>query len=311
MPGISAPVAAIAMAALTVHPVAVAPAVPAPAPPEACVQEPGPADAGRLLDIVRDLFGALSGRPVCPEERRGREAVPAPGDDPPPGRPGVAGGVARLPGDLLDLQDWYLTLPTGTDGDPEDVRQPELSTYSCEYFRLNEDGDGVVFRANAGGVTTKNSRYPRSELREMAGRERAAWSNTSGTHTLEVRQAITEVPPAKPEVVAAQIHGGADDVLQIRLEGRTLAVHYGDGAKRVVLDPDYRLATPYDLRIVAADRRIVVFYNGERKAEIAERGYGWYWKVGAYTQSNRESGDAADAVGEVVVYALDIDHADV
>ena len=265
-----------------------------------------------MLDIIHDLVGVPStGRPICPDERRGREAVPAPGEAPPPGRPGAGGGVARLPGDLLDLQDWYLTLPTGSDGDPEgDVWQPELSTYSCEYFRLNEDGDGVVFRANAGGVTTRNSRYPRSELREMTGGERAAWSNTRGTHTLEVRQAITEVPPAKPEVVAAQIHGGGDDVLQIRLEGRTLAVQYADGAKRVVLDPDYRLATPYDLRIVAADRRIVVFYNGEQKAEIAESGSDWYWKVGAYTQSNRERGDAADAVGEVVVYALDIDHAD-
>jgi hypothetical protein len=62
------------------------------------------------------------------------------------------------------------------------------------------------------------------------------------------------------------------------------------------------------LRIVAADSRITVFYNGVQKAEIDEGGSGWEWKVGAYTQSTPEKGDAADAVGEVVVYSLKIDH---
>lgn len=220
------------------------------------------------------------------------------------------GAAAGSPGELLDLQDWYLTLPTGSEGEPEDVQQPDLQTYSSEYFRMNDDGDGVVFRANAGGVTTENSEYPRSELREMTGGEHAAWSNTTGTHTLEVREAITEVPPAKPEVVAAQIHGGDDDVLQIRLEGSTLAAQYADGQEQTVLDPGYQLGTPYDLRIVAAEGRITVFYDGQRKAEIEASGSGWYWKVGAYTQSNPDQGDDADAAGEVVLYSLQIEHTD-
>ena len=55
---------------------------------------------------------------------------------------------------------------------------------------------------------------------------------------------------------------------------------------------------------------ILVFYNGEQKAEIDESGSGWYWKVGGYTQSNPEKGDTADVVGEVVVYSLKIDHAE-
>jgi hypothetical protein len=108
--------------------------------------------------------------------------------------------------------------------------------------------------------------------------------------------------------VAAQIHDGDDDVLQIRLEGSTLSVQYADGDEQVVLDPDYRLGTPYDLRIVAANGRIAVFYDGEQKADIDESGSGWYWKVGAYTQSNTEKGDPPDAVGEVVVYSLRIEH---
>jgi hypothetical protein len=167
-----------------------------------------------------------------------------------------------------------------------------------------------VFRAPAGGVTTKNSKYPRSELREMNGEEKAAWSNTEGVHTLSSRQAITKVPPVKPEVSATQIHDGGDDVLQIRLEGSTLVAQYADGAEQVVIDPDYQLGTPYDLRIVAANGRIIVFYDGEQRADIERSGGSWYWKVGAYTQSNPERGDDPDAVGEVVVYSLKIEHTD-
>jgi hypothetical protein len=217
-------------------------------------------------------------------------------------------GAADKPGDLLDLENWFLTLPIGPAGDPDSIDQPELLDYRSEWFDLTPDGTGVVFRAPAGGVTTKNSKYPRSELREMNGEEKAAWSNTEGTHTLETRQAITEVPRAKPEVVSAQIHDGGDDVLQIRLEGPTLVAQYDDGREQIVIDPVYRLGTPYDLRVVAADGRITVFYNGQRRAEIERSGSSWYWKIGAYTQSNPERGEDADSAGVVVVYSLSIEH---
>jgi hypothetical protein len=220
-----------------------------------------------------------------------------------------ADGKAGVPGDLLSLENWYLTLPVGPAGDPESIDQPELLTYSGEHFELTPEGDGVVFRAHAGGVTTENSSYARSELREMAGGdEKAAWSNTSGTHTLETREAITKTPTAKPEVVAAQIHDGGDDVMQIRLEGQTLVAQYADGDEQIVIDPAYELGTPYDLRIVAANGGITVFYNGKQAAEIPRSGTSWYWKIGAYTQSNPEKGDPPDAVGEVVVYSLAVEH---
>ena len=83
------------------------------------------------------------------------------------GRPaarGAPGRPARFPGDLLDLRNWYLTLPSGDKGHPDTVEQPDLGTYSSSWFGLDDAGDGVVFTANAGGVT-ENSTYPRSELR--------------------------------------------------------------------------------------------------------------------------------------------------
>ncbi len=276
MSDLTVPMAVAAIAVLTFHP------VPAPAPADPCA--------------LVQMAAAGTGPAWC--------VPPALPEIEPPNTQ----GVAQKPGDLIDLDNWFLTLPIGPEGDPDSIDQPELLDYRSEWFDLTPDAAGVVFRAPAGGVTTKNSKYPRSELREMNGEEKAAWSNTEGTHTLETRQAITELPRTKPEVVSAQIHDGGDDVLQIRLERSTLVAQYADGKEQIVIDPDYQLGTPFDLRVVAADGRITVFYDGEQRAEIERSGSSWYWKIGAYTQSNLERGDDTEAAGVVVVYSLSIEH---
>src|SRR4051812_29507133 len=91
-------------------------------------------------------------------------------------------------------------------------------------------------------------------------------------------------------------------------EGKTLMVRYNDGGSRAILDTDYQLGTPFDTKIVAANGKVDVLYNGQKKAELPLSGSGWYWKVGAYVQSNPDKGDKPDAVGEVVVYSLQVDH---
>ena len=222
--------------------------------------------------------------------------------------PAPAPSQNRLPSDVLELDNWYLTLPTGAKGKPDTVEQPALDRYSSRHFRLNQAGNGVVFSTPAGGTTTKNSSYPRSELREMRGADKAAWSNTSGTHTLTARQAVTALPPRKPEIVTAQIHDSSDDVMQVRLEGKRLMVQYDDGDREIVMDPNYKLGTPFDVKIVAADRRVQVYYNGTRKAVINRSGSSWYFKSGSYLQTNTGKGDKATAVGEVVIYSLEVTH---
>ena len=214
-----------------------------------------------------------------------------------------------MPGQLLDLTNWKLTLPTGQEGKPEEIVEPELSSFTNDFFRLNGGRDGVVFTANAGGVTTSGSSYPRSELREMNGQEKASWSNTAGTHILRVREAVTRLPAVKPHVVAAQIHDAEDDVIEVRLEGEHLVVEYDDGDDGATLDPAYALGTPYDLEIAAADGHIRVSYNGTQKADIVKSGAGWYFKAGSYVQSNLSRGDAPDAQGQVVIYTLHVQHA--
>jgi hypothetical protein len=225
--------------------------------------------------------------------------------------------LPTVPASILDLNDWKLTLPVGKKGRPSEIRQPDLATFhDGRFFDLDPSRSGVIFRANAGGVTTENSGYPRSELREMAASTEAAWSSRRGTHILTTTQAITATPRRKPHVVAAQIHDANDDVMAIRLEGSRLFVD-ANGRLAGVLDPQYVLGAKYTVEVSASAAGIRVTYDGPPQAAgapprvvtLQQTGRAWYFKVGCYTQSNTSTGDDAEAYGEVIVYSLAVRHA--
>jgi hypothetical protein len=226
----------------------------------------------------------------------------------------TGGPPASLPSEVLELSNWKLTLPiTGRGDAPREVLQPELATFAIDpWFMVDAGGDAVVFRANAGGATTENSGYPRSELREMAfdGAEEAAWATSEGTHTMTIVQSITAVPEAKPHVVAGQIHDSEDDVVMIRLEGERLFVEGGGGDELGELEPAYALGTVFTLVLAAHDGVIDIYYDDlDTPAVSIERDVdGCYFKAGAYTQSNEEQGDEPDAYGEVVIRELVVVH---
>lgn len=140
------------------------------------------------------------------------------------------------------------------------------------------------------------------------GRSLAAWStDDDATHTLVLRVAITRAPPVKPHVVCAQIHDAEDDLMMVRLEGKKLFVER-NSLKEVPLDANYELGTPLDLKIEAGQGEVNVYYNGARKLNWQVSRRGCYFKAGCYTQSNPDKGDAADSLGEVVIYQLDVMH---
>lgn len=219
--------------------------------------------------------------------------------------------VAETPADALDLSRWRLTLPIESRKrrTPREIRQPELTSFSHpEYFHITDQG-GVVFRAHCGGVPTKGSSFPRSELREMAPDRvsRADWSTDDRTiHTMTMRVAITSTPRKKQHVVCAQIHDADDDLMMVRLEGEKLFVERNDVGE-VMMDRHYQLGTKFDLRIEAGDGHVRVSYNGEEQMDWAVSRDGCYFKAGCYTQSNFEKGDDADSYGEVVISMLQLD----
>jgi hypothetical protein len=225
--------------------------------------------------------------------------------------------IPVLPSNVLDLTNWKLQLPVG-DGGAEEIMQPELATFTLPpYFVRVADGGGVLFEANCGGVTTAGSLYPRSELREMtdAGLVEAAWSLTTGTHTMVVTEAITHLPVARPEVVAAQIHDDLSPgvILELRLTTTELFIQGPNGVFEGLLDDNYQLGTLYTVKFVVSGGQVQVYYNDLTTAKVTftpppPTDAGTYFKAGCYTQSNVDAGDLPTAYGQVLVTALEVMH---
>ena len=218
----------------------------------------------------------------------------------------------KVPSEVLDLSYWKITMPYTDEknGKAKEIKHPEfLSFEKVDNFFVNQSADGVVFRAHCTNATTKSSKYPRCELREMksGGKEKASWSTSEGSHTLTLTQAITAVPPVKKHVVCAQIHDADDDLMMVRLEGKKLFVERNKIAD-VPLDNNYKLGTKFKIKIQAADKQVKVWYNGDLKMDWKVSAKGCYFKAGCYTQSNPSKGDKPESYGEVLIYDLKVDH---
>lgn len=221
------------------------------------------------------------------------------------------------PAQVLNLTNWKMTLPIGSDEKPTEVKQPVLATYKLNpWFVVTEDGKAVRFRAPVSSVTTTGSNYPRSELREMTnnGMEKASWDTLTGTHTMTIDQAITAVPQTKKHVVAGQIHDADDDIIVIRLEYPTLYVNV-DGDNVVTLDKNYTLGKRFTVKFVVHNNKTDIYYNdSSTPIYTLNKAYtGAYFKAGAYTQSNcsREANASLctdQNYGEVIIYDVTVNH---
>lgn len=219
----------------------------------------------------------------------------------------------KIPADILDLSCWKITMPFSSEkkkGKALEIKHPDFLKYKApNNFFVNSEKDGVVFRAHCTSATTKSSKYPRCELREMKpdGKTKASWTTSVGKHTMIIDQAITAVPPVKSHVVCAQIHDAKDDLMMVRLEGKKLFVErnkIGD----VMLDANYKLGTKFQIKIEAENGKVKVWYNKELKMDWQVSAEGCYFKAGCYTQSNPSKGDKPESFGEVVIYKLEVRH---
>lgn len=227
--------------------------------------------------------------------------------------PAPAAPRARYPAELLGGS-WYLTLPTGKQGDPDTVRQPQLAKYMSKYFDLTPAGDGAVFRAWHGGVTTSGSPNPRSELRECTagGSSLAKWSAAKGTHTLTVEGQVNRLTKVRPHVVLWQVHGDDDDVCVFRLEGSKLWITNGDDNHGHLVTDQLLLGQRYELKGQFANGTARFWFNGSSvDYQVRSSDSGCYFKAGCYLQSNPKSapGESTSEYAEVVVYRAVVTHA--
>jgi hypothetical protein len=204
-----------------------------------------------------------------------------------------------------------------------------LLTYSDTSFALNAARDGVVFTAGVGGATTENSKYARSELRELsASGSLAAWSARSGTHTMTVTGSVDHLPVNKPQVSAAQIHGSSDIPLIVMATGTCdepcnhdsltrsippghvqLMTKENNDDSRQVLDPDYVLGSTYTLTIEVRGGVATLSYANHASGVSSTRSFtltskqSLYFKAGCYTLSNLKT-DAASEYGRTTIKAI-------
>lgn len=213
------------------------------------------------------------------------------------------------PARILTLGRWKLTLPVGVNGRPTEILGPRLQSYTSAYFAVSQACNAVDFRAPVDGVTTVDSQNPRSELRQMSSRgDLAAWSSTSGRHTMVLTEAFTRVPDGNPQVVGGQIHDADEDISVFRLEGTNLYVTNGDDSHYQLVTSSYTLGTPFEAKYVVGGGVIRAYVDNHLVATINKAFDGAYFKAGAYTQAN--CGDASPCsrynYGEVQIYALKV-----
>lgn len=222
---------------------------------------------------------------------------------------------------MFDLSTWNLTLPEGRPA--RTISTPALQRdYQSPYF--HRSADGVEFWVPVNGSHTRNSEFPRTELRETrSDGSPYTWRYPNVDSLLRATLHVDAVPSMR-RMVIGQIHSdgaGSGDaapllklVYQLRLDqGRVLAQireRPGDATAitYTVLDGiplgrsfDYRIGVSRTgvLSIEVNDQRLV------RQLDPRWARQGLYFKAGLYLQDNR--GPASEG-GRATFSALSIMH---
>jgi hypothetical protein len=227
------------------------------------------------------------------------------------------------PGGNFELSRWELQEPVGTPGRPTLVKPPALvgpNGYHDEYFFTDDSDGAMTFWDPESGVTTPNSSYPRSELREMnADGSQANWP-VAGTHRLAATLAVIAVPD---HVCVGQIHVGALIQPGLAASTKPLVELYVYATGRIALgienDPSGGQTAhnvgwvpvgkrfSYALQLTG-DGTIALTLDGATTTFTmppAFAGYGLYFKAGDYDQT---AGRDPTVGAKVKFYALSVSH---
>ncbi len=240
----------------------------------------------------------------------------------------VTNGTPPSGGFDFDLSNWKLTLPVDEDGDTDGtaIEIKLLEGYENDAFFYYADDGALVFKTSVDGATTKGSKYPRTELREMIDGERAAWTLDEGgtmTATLQVDAMPTKFDGASGRMVIGQIHGEDDELVRLYYEGGTVYFkndQAGPDDKELRFElrndsgetADIALNETFSYLIEARDNtlRVEVYADGETYSSVTPINSVWdsdtfYFKAGAYLNTNESQGTG---YGQASFYGLDFSH---
>lgn len=213
----------------------------------------------------------------------------------------------------IDLTHWKLTLPiSSADSDTNPLEFPAdriaVDHSYRKYIQLASDG-ALVFWCPVNGVTTKNAKYPRCELRELVDPhdDNVCWS-APGTHILDATCRMIEVPSSQ-KVIIGQIHGHsgkAQPLIKLQyFKGRIEALvkeHASRDKETKLTFPQVGLEKDFDYQIRLQDGVLNVTVNNQTQSvNVFANDSQWsdqtlYFKAGAYVQDNEGSATEAAKV---------------
>jgi hypothetical protein len=225
---------------------------------------------------------------------------------------------AVSPGGNFDLSIWQLQLPIGSPGAPTTIQPSQLEGprgyTNPAYFWTDKNDGSMTFWAPEKGVTTPNSNYARSELREMKPGGGAADWTLAGDHTLGAELRVVSVTK---NVCVGQVHlgsGGSSTKPLLELYYRSNGdIYLGtenspSGGQTLHHITNVALGAHWTYVINVTGNRINLAVNGARSSysiPSSFNAYRQYFKAGSYNQS---SSDSTSNGAKVKFYALTVAH---
>ena len=222
------------------------------------------------------------------------------------------------PGGNFDLAIWQLQLPTGSPGSPDTITPARLKGANGytnpSYFWTDKNDGSMTFWAPEKGVTTPNSKYARSELREMNRDGSAANWTLAGNHTLSAQLRIVSVtrnvavgqvklgtggPSTKP---LAELYYRANGDIYL---GTQISPTEGQTLHKV---GSVAVGTKWTYVLNVSGNTLSLTVNGSRTTygiPSSFNPYRQYFKAGSYNQSSSESTSNG---AKVKFYSLTVAH---
>lgn len=196
---------------------------------------------------------------------------------------------------MINLNNWAVTLPTGSTHYP--IKFNEFIRY---------DGLSLLLLTPCDGEPTKNSDYPRSELREIINGEKASWDSGVGNHHFEGIFKVDRFTKTKPVVSVFQIHDGKNDQLQVLVEPDSIKYNFnGIKFKVATFNPGEKF------RIKCKVKRDMIFLKINFEDPIQLKiipSSSLYFKAGNYLQSNSEIEKNQNDYSQVSITKLKVKH---
>ncbi len=234
---------------------------------------------------------------------------------------GLSGGSADAasptvaPGGNFNLSVWEPQEPVGSPGSPITIPSSELqgaNGFQDSYFYTDTRDGAMTFWAPEKGVTTPDSNYARSELRQMNPDGTPADWSLSGTHTLNATLRVVSVTS---NVCVGQIHlgtGGSSTKPLIELyyhsDGDIVAgvENSPAGGQTTHNVGEVPIGKTWSYKLGVSGGQISLTVNGSTTHYAIPSSfdsYKQYFKAGSYNQS---SSDSTTKGARVAFYGLTI-----